>query len=72
MEDNSSTDTDRDTARWISGKKLCPLARDPLRACHCYDMNSQKIPAAMYYCGGKFEECVIYQRIIATKYCLLT
>lgn len=34
-------------------------------------MTSQKIPAALYYCSGKFEECVIYQRIRATRYRLL-
>ena len=72
MEGNSSTDTDRDTARWISDKRLCPLVRDPLRECYCYDMTSQKIPAAIYYCSGKFEDCVIYQRIKATRYSLLT
>jgi hypothetical protein len=57
-------------ADWTAGKSLCPMVRDPVKDCYCYDMNSQKIPAAIYYCGDRFEECIIYQRIIATRYSL--
>jgi hypothetical protein len=57
-------------ADWTARKSLCPMVRDPVKDCYCYDMNSQKIPAAIYYCSDKFEECVIYQRVKATRYCL--
>ena len=67
MEDSTSTPK----AQWTSAKKLCPVLWEPLRECYCHDMTSQKIAAAIYYCGGKFEECIIYQRIKATRHRLL-
>ena len=64
--------TSIDKALMKSSKIMCPLVRDPQRECYCYDMTSQKIPAALYYCSGKFEECIIHQRIKATRYSLVT
>ena len=72
MEDSGSEGKAQRTpsARWTSGEGLCPLVRDPLSDCYCYDMNSQKISAAIYYCGGKYEQCEIYRRIKAARYSL--
>jgi hypothetical protein len=74
MEDSGSEDKAQRTysARWTAGEGLCPLVRDPLSDCYCYDMNSQKIQYAIYYCSDKYEQCVIFRRIKATRYRLET
>lgn len=48
-------------------RRYCPLINEAREGCYCIDMNSQKIHAAVYYCGGNFEECGIYKAAIKEK-----
>jgi len=40
--------------------KLCPLVKDPLIECYCFDLNSRTINPAINYCGNNYESCAIY------------
>jgi len=40
--------------------KLCPLVKDPLIECYCFDLNSRTINPAINYCGNNYESCTIY------------
>jgi hypothetical protein len=39
----------------------CPFINNPFQSCYCYNMDSLRTEAALYYCGGNYEECRIYQ-----------
>ncbi len=39
---------------------LCPLTGNPYEDCYCFDMNSQKIFKALFYCCSAFEDCEVY------------
>jgi len=41
--------------------KLCPLVKDPLSECYCFDLNSKTINPAINYCGNNYESCAIYK-----------
>lgn len=43
-------------------QKLCPFVNEPFSDCYIFNMKSQNTEAAIYYCGGHFEECEIYKR----------
>ncbi len=45
-------------------KKFCPLIEDTYDGCYCSILNSSTIGDAIYYCGGHFEECKIYKKIM--------
>lgn len=42
-------------------KSQCPFIEDPSDECYCLNMSSQKIEAAIYFCGGNFDTCAIYK-----------
>lgn len=45
------------------GREVCIFADAPWQECYCFNMNSStKVREAVYYCGGHFNECEIYQR----------
>ncbi len=48
--------------------KLCPLLGEPRKDCYCTNMNSNKIPLALRFCGEEFEKCRIYQAIIDDEF----
>jgi hypothetical protein len=41
--------------------KLCPLVKDPLNECYCFDLNSKTITPAITYCGNNYKSCAIYK-----------
>ncbi len=41
----------------------CPLVRNPLPRCHCYDVTSSHIEAMIRFCGGNYRRCEIFQMI---------
>ncbi|WP_429885804.1 hypothetical protein [Geoalkalibacter halelectricus] len=45
----------------------CPLIREPLPQCYCYDSSSANIEAMIRYCGGDYHQCRIYLRILPTS-----
>lgn len=51
------------TKRIPSGAwRRCPFIESPCDDCFVARLNSQNIEQAIYYCGGNYEECEIYQR----------
>ncbi len=40
--------------------KLCPLVKNPLVECYCFDLNSKTITPAIKYCGNNYASCDIY------------
>ena len=42
--------------------KICPLVKRPYAGCHCADLTSNSAEAAIYFCGGHFDECEIFSR----------
>jgi hypothetical protein len=45
----------------VSGA-ICPFIVRPLDGCYCTSTNSIYAEATIYYCGGNFEQCDIYNR----------
>lgn len=43
-------------------KDLCCFAAKPFADCHCHAITSAKVPLALYFCGGHYRECSIYQQ----------
>jgi hypothetical protein len=48
-----------------AGKGPCPCVRAPSPECWCADQRSQSGENTVYYCGGHFEECEIYRRLMS-------
>ena len=44
----------------------CPLIEMPLEECYCKETQSQYTEEIIYFCGGHFEQCVIYQSKISS------
>jgi len=42
--------------------ECCPWVDDPMVDCYCWDLKSDRLKQAIYYCAKNFTECVIYQR----------
>lgn len=42
--------------------ELCRFVASPFSGCHCYGITSAKIPLALYFCGGHYRECSIFQQ----------
>ncbi len=49
-------------------KNLCPFVTETFDDCYCVSMDSRKIEAAIYYCGGNFEKCETYKKQTVTKH----
>ena len=47
-------------------RTLCPFIETPSEECYIATMDSRMIERAIFYCGGKYEECDIY-RVLAKK-----
>ncbi len=43
-------------------KKICPLVKMPYTGCYCANLTSNSAEAAIYFCGGHFDECDIFSR----------
>ena len=48
-------------------KPRCPLVKNPLDECYVHNMHSLVIDEAVYYCGGHFEKCEIYQKFMSPE-----
>jgi hypothetical protein len=46
----------------VSSRDVCPLLPEQQPECFCSNLTSQKIIQMLAYCGGRFEECAIFQR----------
>ena len=53
----------QETSNAASEGKNCPFLQNPFDECYCYDMRSQDIEYAIYYCGKHFDECETYRNI---------
>lgn len=42
--------------------KLCPLVKNPLNECYCFDLNSKNINSAIRYCSEYYESCEIFKK----------
>ena len=45
---------------------MCPFVQEANEECFCSDMRSLYVEAAIHYCGGNYEDCVIYKRKVRT------
>ncbi|MBE9536835.1 MAG: hypothetical protein IMF07_06595 [Proteobacteria bacterium] len=45
----------------LQDKGRCPLIDEALPHCYCSDTRSMAIDDIIYYCGGNYEQCPIYQ-----------
>ncbi len=43
-------------------QELCRFVTKPFSTCHCFAITSSKVPLALYFCGGHYLECSIYQQ----------
>lgn len=50
------------TAKRSEKRDLCTLISFPYPDCYVAGLGSTNIENAIYYCGGHFEECQIYQK----------
>ncbi len=57
---------DKEISKSIFKKRLCPLVKEPDKDCYCTKQDNQSIQRMVYYCGGEFEKCQIYE-IFITK-----
>jgi len=49
----------------LSASEMCDICRfvaQPFSECRCYSITSEKIPMIVYFCGGHYQECGIYQQ----------
>lgn len=42
--------------------EICPFVAQPFSDCYCFSITSSKVPMALYFCGGNYQECSIYQQ----------
>lgn len=45
-------------------RKLCPFVETPREDCYISHLDSQKIEAAVYYCGENYKKCILYQELV--------
>lgn len=53
----------------MSDKKrneICQFVQHPFSECYCFNLTSQYINSAIYYCGKHFAACEIYKKYIST------
>ncbi|BCA80713.1 hypothetical protein AOP6_2500 [Desulfuromonas sp. AOP6] len=64
LPDTSSPRTDNPMNEALNPRsgKICPLVKTPHATCHCANLTSSSAEAAIYFCGGHFNECDIYSR----------
>ncbi|MBE9503903.1 MAG: hypothetical protein IME96_06990 [Proteobacteria bacterium] len=43
-------------------KGKCPHVKDPFANCYCTSLRSTNVAKMIYFCGGKYEECEIYNK----------
>lgn len=43
-------------------RDICQFAPQPFSECHCHAITSVKVPMALYFCGGHYQECSIYKQ----------
>ncbi len=43
----------------------CPLLSAPQAECYCVNLGSLTTEAVVYYCGGNYDKCRIYQDYLA-------
>ena len=48
-------------------RELCPFVENPHDDCYIVTLESLKVEAAIYYCGGNFQKCDIYQRLVKDR-----
>ena len=46
----------------MTTRRLCPFTRLPWEECYCFELTSNKVKEAVYYCAKHFKECDIYQK----------
>jgi hypothetical protein len=46
---------------------MCPFLVDPCEECYVVRMDSQAIEWAIRYCGGEYEQCEIYRRLVMDR-----
>jgi len=44
--------------------KLCPFIENPHEDCYIVTLDSLKVEAAVYYCGGNYKKCELYQKLV--------
>lgn len=52
----------------MSDKKrneICRFVQNPFFDCYCFNLTSQHINSAIYYCGNHFNACKIYKKNIS-------
>jgi two-component system cell cycle sensor histidine kinase/response regulator CckA len=47
--------------------RVCPVLKEPSPECYCLNIDSRKIPSAIHYCGGHFDECTVFRSIVANS-----
>ncbi len=47
--------------------KLCPLIENPHEDCYILTLDSLKVEAAIYYCGGNYKKCALYQKLVKER-----
>jgi hypothetical protein len=58
---------DKEISKNSFKKRLCPLVKEPTDDCYCMKHDNQSIQRMIYYCGGDFEKCEIYETVIAKR-----
>ncbi len=48
-------------------RMLCPFIGKPFESCYCASTSSLYTEATIYYCGGNFKKCEIYEKHIGSK-----
>jgi len=51
-------------SRKDEGAEKCPLLPQYLEGCYCTNLISQNTEAAVRFCGGKYQECEVYKRLV--------
>lgn len=51
--------------QWNNHK--CPLVRNPLVECYCFNLTSKTINSAIEYCGYNYQKCEIFKRLQREK-----
>jgi len=52
----------------MSDKKrneICQFVQHPFTECYCFNLTSQHINSAIYYCGDHYTACEIYKKHIS-------
>lgn len=43
------------------GRIICPYIQEAYKDCYITNMGSLNTESVIYYCGGNFQECVVYK-----------